>query len=340
MFLKPPGMKLGVAFQTNLPLAKYGPLAAQVEGYGFDSLTVFNDMLFQPCWLPLMEIARHTRRLHFGPIAVNPFTCHPVHLACQAALVSEEAKGRFYLGLARGAWLEYAGLKPARPIASLREAYACIRHLLNGNKDPLQGEIFPLLGGEKLQWPINYPDIPFYLATWGLKTMQGNIEHISAVKLGGTANPAVVKWLRQGIDEAARAAGRDPAQIEVIVGAASVVDEDGATARDLARKEAAHYLPIIAELDPSLRIDPEVIAGIREAAGRFDYAQAATFISDDLLRCFAFAGTPDQVISHVQELFEAGAGRVEFAPPHGKAPESGLHLLGTKVLPGLLSQKR
>ena len=328
-------MKIGLALQTDLPLSTYGPLAAQVESYGFETLTVFNDMLYQPAWLPLLEIARHTEKLKFGPIAVNPFTCHPINIASQSALLADASKGRFYLGLARGAWLEFVGLHPQRPIASLREAYICIRHLLSGSTEPLTGEIFPLLGGEKLQWPVEYPEIPFMLATWGLKTMRASVEHIDAVKLGGTANPAVVSWLRKGIDRAAAEVGRDPTEIKIIVGAATVVDEDGQRARDLARVEAAHYLPIIAELDPSLTIDPGVVAGIRKAAGQFDYQKAATFISDDLLSRFAFAGTPSAVIEHVCSLFDAGADQVEFAPPHGTTSELGLKLLGTRVLSGL-----
>ena len=315
-------MKFGIALQTNLPLATYGPLAAQVESYGFDTLTVFNDMLYQPAWLPLLEIARATRRLHFGPIAVNPFTCHPVNIASQAALLADASQGRFYLGLARGAWLEYAGLHPSRPIASLREAYACIRHLLQGKLEPLAGEVYPLLGGERLKWAIEHPEVPFVLATWGLKTMQGCIQHISAVKVGGTANPAVVSWLRKGIDQAARGIGRDPAEIEVIVGTATVVDESDAAACDQARGEVAQFLPIIATLDPSIQIEPEVLARIR--------AGEVNAISNDLLRKFALVGNPEAIIAQVQALIEAGASKVEFAPPHGS-----LELLGTRVLAGL-----
>ena len=48
---------------------------------GFDGVTVYNDMLYQPAWLPLLEIARTTKRVRIGPAAVNPFTCHPINIA-------------------------------------------------------------------------------------------------------------------------------------------------------------------------------------------------------------------------------------------------------------------
>ncbi|MEZ4620399.1 MAG: hypothetical protein R2867_33510 [Caldilineaceae bacterium] len=53
--------QISIAFQTDKPLAAYGPLAAAVEQHGFDGITVYNDLLYQPAWLPLLEIARATR---------------------------------------------------------------------------------------------------------------------------------------------------------------------------------------------------------------------------------------------------------------------------------------
>ena len=40
--------ELSIAFQTNKPLAAYGPLAAKAEQCGFDVVTVYNDLLYQP----------------------------------------------------------------------------------------------------------------------------------------------------------------------------------------------------------------------------------------------------------------------------------------------------
>ena len=74
---------------------------------------------------------------------------------------------------------------------------------------------------------------------------------------------------------------------------------------------------------------------IKVATAVFDYDQVAGLISDDLLRRLAFAGTPDEVAKQAADLFEAGAGRVEFGTPHGLSSETGLQLLGEKVLPAL-----
>jgi 5,10-methylenetetrahydromethanopterin reductase len=65
----------------------------------------------------------------------------------------------------------------------------------------------------------------------------------------------------------------------------------------------------------------------------YDVEKAITFISDDLLQRFAFAGTPDELTAQALALIEAGCDRIEFGTPHGLNPETGLALLGEKVLP-------
>ena len=188
---QPPCPELSIAFQTDKPLAAYGPLAAAAEGYGFDGVTVYNDLLYQPAWLPLLDIARHTRRVRIGPAAVNPFTCHPVAIAGHLALIDEASGGRAYLGLARGAWLDFLGLAPARPVAALREAFQCVRHLLRRAPEPYAGTVFPLAGGDSLRWRIPRADVPFLLGSWGSRTIRACIGEIAEVKVGGTANPAM-----------------------------------------------------------------------------------------------------------------------------------------------------
>jgi 5,10-methylenetetrahydromethanopterin reductase len=317
---------VSIAFQTNKPLSAYGPLAAAAEGYGFDGVSVFNDMLYQPAWLPLLEIARSTHRVRIGPAAVNPFTCHPINLAANIALIDEAAQGRAHLGFARGAWLEAAGLRPTRPVTALTEAMRCVRHLLRRSTEPLPGEIFSLAGGDALRWEAIRPDIPFLLGSWGTRMIGAGLPLVEEVKLGGTANPAAAAWFRDLTNNA---------PVGLAVGAVTVVDEDGERARTLARREVALYLPVVAELGPKLDIDPELLEQIRRTAERYDFAAAGALISDDLLRLIAFAGTPEEVAEQALALFAAGVDRVEFGTPHGLNEEEGVRLLGKRVLPAL-----
>lgn len=338
--------ELSIAFQTDKPLTAYAALAAAAEAYGFDAVTVYNDMLYQPAWLPLLEMARATSRVRLGVAAVNPFTCHPINIAGNIALIDEASHGRAYLGMARGGWLEFVGVKPSRPVAALREAMACVRHLLRRDPAPLPGEFFPLAGGDSLRWRILRADIPFLLGTWGAQTIRACIDEIAEIKIGGSANPDVIPHFRRILDaldaepQRLRREEKDIKQAEhrnvgIVIGAVSVVDADRAAARQLARREVALYLPVVAELDPTVQIEPELLARFKEAAEHYDFDSAANLISDELLDRFAIAGAPDDVAAHVEALIAAGASRVEFGTPHGLTPAKGLQLLGEQVLPQL-----
>ncbi len=328
-------MQISVAFQTDKALTAYGTLAAISEDYGFDGVSVYNDMLYQPAWLPLLEIARHTRRVRLGPAAVNPFTCHPINIAGDIALIDEASQGRAYLGIARGAWLDFLGLDPAKPVTALRESFECVRHLLRQSKDPYNGQVYKLAGGDSLRWRILRSEIPFMLGAWGRKAIDACIAQVDEIKLGGTANPDVVAGIRDQNAAAAKRVGRALGEVSIAMGAVTVVDRDGEAARKQARRAAALYLPIIAQLDHTLAIEPGRLERINKAAAEYDFDQAARDISDDLLRRLAFAGTPDDVAEQAYELGRAGVARVEFGNPHGLSEEEGLRLLGTVVLPAL-----
>jgi 5,10-methylenetetrahydromethanopterin reductase len=219
-------------------------------------------------------------------------------------------------------------------VTALGEALRCVRHLLRQSKEPLAGDIFPLAGGDSLRWSILRSEIPFLLGTWGAATIRACIGEISEIKIGGSANPAVIPHFQQILAQAATVT-TPPTAVGICIGAVCVVDEDGAAARAHVKREVALYLPIVAELDPTVNLEPELVDRLKAAAAAYDYDGAARLISDEMLARFAFAGTPDEVAAHAADLFAAGATRVEFGTPHGLTPERGLQLLGSRVLPAL-----
>jgi 5,10-methylenetetrahydromethanopterin reductase len=121
----------------------------------------------------------------------------------------------------------------------------------------------------------------------------------------------------------------------VVAGAVTVVDEDRDAARAAARREVAMYLDVVAQLDPTVDIDPDLLARLGALVAADDQVAAGALIDDQLLDRFAFAGAPDDVAAQAAALFEAGAARVEFGTPHGLSPAHGIELLGRRVLPAL-----
>ncbi|MHB8646852.1 MAG: LLM class flavin-dependent oxidoreductase [Thermomicrobiales bacterium] len=327
--------EVSVAFQSDKTAAAYAGLARRVEEYGFDALSVYGDLMFQPPVGPLLVMARATTRIRLGPASLNPYTLHPVEIAGQIALLDALSGGRAYLGLSRGAWLDSLGLSQTKPVTTMREAVAVVRHLLAKERVPFDGTVFQLSAHKVLQYDVTRADIPLMIGTWGPKLAALAGEIADEVKIGGCVNPAMVPVMRERIAVGARRAGRDVNAVGIVLGAVTVVDEDGAAARRRAKEEVARYLPTVAGLDPTFSVDPELLARMETAGRRGDWHAAAALISDDLLRPFAFAGTPAEVIAHAETIFAAGASRIEFGTPHGLSDARGVQLLGETVLPAL-----
>jgi len=322
-----------VAIQTDKTRAEYEAIAVLAEEVGFDGVSAFSDLLFQPPIGPLLQMARVTSRIRLGAACWNPYTLHPYEIAGQAAALQQASGGRAYLGLARGAWLDVIGVEPDRPATTLREAVLVVRSLLRGEGAGVDGQVFHLAEGTRLRYELPDTVPPVLIGTWGARAAAVAGELADEVKIGGSANPAMVGVMRKRIAPGERSAGRVPGSVGIVVGAVTVVDEDGRAARAKARREVAMYLAVVAELDPTAAVPADLLDRVRALVATGDDAGAGALIPDDVLDLFAFSGTPEQVAAQAHALFEAGAARVEFGTPHGLTDTGGVELLGRRVLP-------
>jgi 5,10-methylenetetrahydromethanopterin reductase len=180
--------------------------------------------------------------MRLGPACLNPFTLHPVEIAGQIAALDLTSSGRAYLGLARGAWLDKIGIDQPRPVRALREAAEIVRLLLARDPGGYHGEVFSVAPGTRLQFDVQRSRVPLLIGTWSPKTAALAGEIADEVKIGGSANPAMVRRMRELIEVGTTRAGRAAEDVGIVVGAVTVVAEDGAAARRLARSAVAMYV--------------------------------------------------------------------------------------------------
>jgi 5,10-methylenetetrahydromethanopterin reductase len=327
------GRELGIALQSDKRPGVYAALARQAEAHGIDVISVYADLMFQPPLPALLEIAGATESVRLGPVCLNPFSLHPVEIAGQAAALDLASDGRAFLGLARGTWLGAVGIEQRRPVRSLEEAAGLVAALLRHDAGGFAGRVFRLDAGTTLRYETRRPAIPLLIGTWGRHTGELAGRIADEVKVGGSANPAMVGVMRRYIATGAGKAGRDPDDVGIVLGAVSVVDEDGERARDRARAEVAMYLAVVAELDPTFDVPPEVLEPVRKLVDAGEHEQAGRFVPDDVLDRFAFSGTPEHVADLVNAVLAAGARRVDLGTPHGLTDEAGIDLIGRRVLP-------
>src|SRR5262245_57297527 len=248
-------------------------------------------------------MARVTERVRLGPAALNAQTLHPVEIAGQVASLDLASGGRAYAGLVTGSWLGQLGIDEARPLTRLREAVELVRRLLAGDRSGFAGERFTLSPGAGLAYEPLRRRVPLLIGTWRPRAAAFAREVADEVKIGGCANPDMVRLMRAWLGE------HGP---RIVIGAVTVVDEDGDAARAHAAAQVQMYLDVVGGLDPTLDLRPG---------------------QSPPLEKFVLAGTPAEVAARARGLYDAGVHRVEFGTPQGLTNEPGVALLCDRVLP-------
>ena len=203
-------------------------LAKHSEELGYDLVT-FQDHPYQPAlldtWTLLAWVAGQTKRVHLAADVLNIPMRPPAVLARAAASLDLLSGGRLELALGAGAFwdaIEANGgrkLTPGEAVDALGEAIDVIRGMLDVAADqPLRfsGNYYQLTGADRGPVPVHNMPIwvgarkPRMLRLIGQKA-DGWLPSRTALQLGELQSG------NQIIDEAARAAGRDPREIRRIL---------------------------------------------------------------------------------------------------------------------------
>jgi alkanesulfonate monooxygenase SsuD/methylene tetrahydromethanopterin reductase-like flavin-dependent oxidoreductase (luciferase family) len=185
----------------------------------FDAMTLISYILAQ------------TNKIRVFPDVANLPLRPPPMLAKQAATLDQLSGGRFELGLGAGAfWDAIRAMggpvrEPKEALASLREAMTLIRAYWSGQTLRHNGEIYQAMGARP--GPVPAHEIGIWLGVLGPRALRltgeladGWIPSMSYVPPSQAAKSNAI------IDEAARAAGRDPTAIRRIYNIGGDVSPD------------------------------------------------------------------------------------------------------------------
>ena len=279
MIPRRPGRPLGVGIQLpeverEVRWPEVRAIARTAEQAGFDSIWLGDHLLYRfssgetrgpwEAWTTLAGLAEATERVTLGPLVAATAFHHPFMLAKQASTVDEISGGRLVLGLGAG-WndTEFAAINAPfdHRVSRFEEAFTIVRTLLSSGYIDFEGEFFTAREAELLPRPTRPGGPPILIGSNGPRMLAATLPYAAAWNswYADTDNrPDGVARLRAIVDEAATAAGRDPAEIERTV--AVLVRMPGGTGR------------IIGDENPRMAVvplggSPEVIAeGLRAYA--------------------------------------------------------------------------
>ena len=205
-------------------------MARLAEDAGFDSVWVGEHLLYRfpdrpsrgpwEAWTTLSAIAASTTRIRLGPLVACTAFHNPAVLAKQAATLDEISGGRFVLGLGAG-WNETEfkafGIPFDHRIARFEEAFTIIRTLLREGAVDFDGRYYSARDCELIPRGPTPGGPQLLIGSSGERMLAIAVPHVAAWNAwyADTDNsPAGAAALRDRVDAACRAAGRDPTSIE------------------------------------------------------------------------------------------------------------------------------
>jgi alkanesulfonate monooxygenase SsuD/methylene tetrahydromethanopterin reductase-like flavin-dependent oxidoreductase (luciferase family) len=258
------GMKVGVQLpevEWVTRWAQVREMAEAAEEIGLDSIWVGDHLLYRDdglpprgpweAWSTLAAIAAVTERVQIGPLVAATSFHNPAMLAKKAATVDEISGGRLILGLGAG-WneAEYRayGFPFDHRVSRFEEAFTIVRTLLAEGRIDFHGTYFELQNCQLL------PRGPRHEHGEGPPLLVGSIGE----RMLGITLPWVQAWnawytwfdnsvegyrpMRDAVDAACVAAGRDPAQVERTL--ALLVGFPGGKGRSIGDLRAPEVTPI------------------------------------------------------------------------------------------------
>jgi len=205
-------------------------MARRADSIGLDSIWVGDHLLYRgdgrptrgpwEAWTTLAALAAVTERVQLGPLVASTSFSNPGLIAKKAATIDEISGGRLILGLGAG-WneVEYRayGYPFDHRVSRFEEAFTIIRTLLRDGRCDFHGTYFQLDDCELLPRSPRPGGPPLMIGSQGPRMLSIALPHVQAWNAWFTwfgNTPDGYRALRHQIDDACRAAGRDPADVE------------------------------------------------------------------------------------------------------------------------------
>lgn len=202
-------------------------MALAIEGLGFDSIWVGDHLLYHTpdgpdgpweAWSLLAALGAVTDRVLLGPLVAATSFHSPAMLAKKATTVDEISGGRLILGLGAG-WneAEYRafGFPFDHRASRFEEAFTIIRTLLREGEIDFEGRYYTARDCQLV--PRSRPEgPPIMIGSMGSRVLRATLPYVDLWNTWHAwygNNPDGFAELNGTIDEAARAIGRDPAEI-------------------------------------------------------------------------------------------------------------------------------
>ena len=140
---KPALMQIDIALEPGNTPDEVAELGALAERYGIATLWITNDPVARDAFLCLSALARASRRIRVGVMAISPFEMHPLKMANSLLTLNELSGGRASILVGGGgAFLGNARFRPQRRVRAVAECIDILKQASPAQPLTYEGEIY------------------------------------------------------------------------------------------------------------------------------------------------------------------------------------------------------
>ncbi len=308
--------RVGVAFSHALNASDTVACAKLAETLGYDSVWMAEGHGGDQ-FAVLAGVACATERVSLGTCISSVFVRSAPTIAMAAATVDQLSGGRFILGLGSSHKVQVGpehGLPYGKPVTRVRETVEVVRRLLRDGHVRYEGETVSIERFDLWFEPLR-PEIPIYVAAVFPKMVgicgemaDGVIHTRTTLETGAV--------LRAQTAEGARAAGREPQDIDITALIPVAAAANPADAFDALRPGIAMYTGFFPRYNRAAVEQgfADEAAAIADAWSRGDSEAATRAVSDGLIDSICVAGTPEQCRAKIAAYHASGIALPILAP--------------------------
>lgn len=309
-------IKIDLRVPPCKPVSDVAQFVSRCEVAGFDGVGILDSqMLERDVFVSMAMAAQATSRIRICSAVLNPVTRHVSVMASAIKTVSETAPGRAEFWIGRGfSSVQTIGVPPAT-VKEMRECVLTLKSLLSGEEVTFNGDTSKAATSRMRHGDSQLPRI--LIAAHGPRTIEVAGEVADGVLLQVGIHPKSMELARQHLEAGARRAGRNPAELEMVLCATTIIMDDQQEAREMARplcvqrlveKSHAPYLQVAGIDARGLEIPPELSELYPDIPHAEDWEKArrlCSFLPDEILAqmcdAIGLVGTPEYCAQQLQQ---------------------------------------
>jgi len=291
-------------------------LACQAEKHGFDSVWLNEDIGKDSVAL-LGAMSTVTKSIRLGTAIINVYSRSALQIAMAIGTVDELSRGRASLGLSIGhhPWNDLGhGIPLEAPLARLREYVKFIRKALSGQRFTHNGRFFSGVNTCLAFRPAR-PDLPIYIGATRPRMVALAGEVADGLITNVVPPQYIANFQAEQLRSAARQAGRDPDNLELIAIVTCCPAEDREEALAHARTtfmERFRSNPLRMIETQGQEFHDELLA-LKDLLDRGEAERAKEEASEELVTTFIAIGTGKDLWNTIDRYFSAGCTCVAVA---------------------------